>query len=149
MGVQHPCGYWENPQCLQLGAQETLHGQDRGLRCWQWPTRRDKLADDQSPRVKVCPCLLCEAQVPVGSVSDVAPSALGLGGNLANRPAASQRATDWMGLLTVPALFPSMGQKIHWASHCRMASSRVVGVLHGDGLRELAEHPLLEGLSLS
>ena len=26
MEVEHPCGYWENPQCLQLGARRPFTG---------------------------------------------------------------------------------------------------------------------------
>ena len=52
-----------------------------------------------------------------------------LGGNLAYmaNSVTEGQPTRWASPPTVPVLLPSMGQKIHWASHCRMASSGWLG----------------------
>lgn len=56
-------------------------------------------------------------------------------------------ATDWMGLPSHgPSPLPLHGSKDTLGVALQDGVVRVVGVLHGDGLRELAEHPLLEGL---
>ena len=56
-------------------------------------------------------------------------------------------ANDWVGLPSHgPSPLPLHGSKDTLGVALQDGVVRVVGVLHGDGLRELAEHPLLEGL---
>lgn len=59
---------------------------------------------------------------------------------------AETQLTGWASPPWAPASFPHQVSKDTLGLALQDGVVGLVGVLHGDGLRELAEHPLLEGL---